>query len=516
MATIGELSVKDAVTCQQDMLRTIKNGMTQLGVTNPDVGPTTDYYLTTRALANELTAVGYNAVLRNDDQMPDTAQGLDQGDGLLRIGGLFDKAPQPAAPSVGPVIMDSSAAAPVPTGAQLTDSLSQRYEVVTGGTFASGASITIRALTGGASTNHAEDDVLQWADSIPFANSNALVGPGGLINGTDADTQEVFRARVLEVFQAPPANLNWSDVVELTEASTSSVAKGFAFPAVQGPSTYDIAATAAPTATNKSRALTNVTLTSVVIPYVLGKVTAGAFGTITTVEDVPTDIAMILVIPDAPTASPPGTGGGWNDGTPWPRPNGTTKFVCTVTGVTSSTVFTVDADDAPTPSVSTIAWLNPFGNDDTSWTIFQATVLSVTGTAGAYTITIDQPFPAIANGCFIWPGCANAQVYIDAIIDAYAAMGPGEKTTNVSALVRGFRHPPTAIGWAASLGSGLTHAVEQSADEVQSAQFFYRFDSQASVSLNGATGLLTPTVPAAYAPPRQYIPRHIGLYRQPS
>lgn len=510
MATIGErlLGVKDAVSCQSDMLRVIKNGMTRLGIANPQVGPTTEFFLITRALANELTAAGYNAILSNDAQMPDTAQ----GDDMVRVAAIVNKAPQAAAPSVGPVILDSSADAPIPLGAKLTDSLGQTFVVVGGaGVRPPGSIITIEGDRGsgsvGSSTNRAEGDVLQWSDSIPYANSQVKVGAGGLINGVDADTTEVLRGRTLEVFQVPATGENWSDVVEQAEKSTSSVSKAFAYPAVQGPSTWDIAVVAAPTETSNSRVVSPTIMTSDVRPFVTGKVSPGSFGTITSVEDVPVDVAFGINMPDAGTASPPGPGGGWLDGSPWPRPDGVSTFKCSVTTATSTTVLTVDAATAPQDQVSRVMWVSTV-----DWKVCEATVLTHTGTTGAYVITLDKPLPNIAAGALIWPACENAQVIADSLREAFAEMGPGEKTTNVSALVRGFRHPAPSISWAASLGAHLTHAIEAN-DNVVSAQFLYRFDSQAAVTLNGSVGLLVPTVPAAYAAPRQFILRNAAFYR---
>lgn len=508
MAVLKQLSVKDATTIRADMLRTVRNGFLQRGVEAPQVGPTTDWYITATAVGNELAAIGYNAVLANDAQMPDTAQGND----LIRIAAFLKRAQQGAAGSIGPIILSSSAPSPVPSEAQLTDSLGQKYKVLVGGIYASGAPIIVEAVSLGAATNHPEGDALQWVDGIPYADTKALVGPGGLVNGINAEGIEVLRQRLLAVFQVPPGNENWSEVVELAEASTFRVSKAFAHPAVQGPSTYDISLTAAPTATNKSRVVADVVVTSEVEPFVLGVVSGSHFGTITSVEDIPTDIAIALVIPDAPTASPPGIGGGWLDGTPWPRPDGVSTFKCVVTAVTDSKTFTVDAVESPVASVSHISWLNQLNGTTEAWTIFSAVVTSVTGTAGAWVITLDQPFPGIAVGCFIWPSCKNSRVYMDSLLDEYALMGPGEKSSNASALVRGFRHPPPSVSWPASIGAHLAHALEKSS-EVSAAQFLYRSDG--TTNLNGSVGILVPSVPASYAAPRIFTPRNIGIYRLP-
>jgi hypothetical protein len=229
----------------------------------------------------------------------------------------------------------------------------------------------------------------------------------------------------------------------------------------------------------------------------------------TTVEDVEADVAFGLSLPEASTASPPGPGGGWLNGTPWPAPDADSTWRCTVTAVTSTSQFTVDAVESPQVGVSKIAWLSPL-----SWKLHQALVTAVSGTTGAYVITIDKPFVDIMVGAYIWPDCQNAQLYVDAVLAAFALMGPGEKTDNASALVRGFRHPRPAAGWPMTLGGHLTRAITNAQTEVESAQFFYRTDG--TTTLTDSSGSVTPQLPAVVTDaPNIFVPRHISFYRIP-
>ncbi len=229
--------------------------------------------------------------------------------------------------------------------------------------------------------------------------------------------------------------------------------------------------------------------------------------TTTTVANVNTDVAFALSLPEAPTANPAGPGGGWVNGTPWPAPDGVSTFRCTVTAVTSTTVFTVDATTPPTIGVSRVAWLSP-----TEWKLYTALVTNVSGTSGAYVVTLDRAFTGITTTSYIWPECANAQVYVDAILAAYALLGPGEKTTNASALARGFRHPAPSNGWPSALGPQLARAISNAGDEVEDVTFYHRTDG--TTTLTTAGGTVKPQAPSAITdPPNQFIPRHIGLYR---
>lgn len=500
-----EIYYKDAVQVRTDFCRTMKNGLIARGVASPNVSPGSDTYLLGTAVGNEIAVINANAIIARDQTMPDTAS----GEGLKNWGTVVNRAPQPAAGSVGRVIVDSSATTTIQTGATLIDDTGQSFEVITGGIYNDGEEVPIRAIAVGFATNHAEGDILRWSSAPPFCDEKAVVATGGLINGIDEDNEESYRARVLEPFQNPPASGNWSDVANDAEKSIGSVQKAFVYPAVYGPSTLSVAVVAAPTTSSKSRVLAASTVTNTVKPYVVGLHPGHADLDVTTVVDVNTDVAFALTLPEAATASPPGLGGGWKDGTPWPTPDGTTAFRCTVTSVTSSTQFVVDALTSPTKGVTRIAWLSPL-----DWKLYQAVVADVTGIAGAYAITIDRPFVGLMVGAYIWPDIENAQDFVTAALKAFALMGPGEKTSNASALVRGLRHPPPAMSWPNAIGPDLVRKVVDAASNAVSGQYLHR--TNGTTTITGSAGQLSPPISATDSdPPRIHVPRHIAFYRAP-
>jgi hypothetical protein len=504
---LREFVVKDALEIRDDIRRTIKNGLIQQGAATVDVGANTDWFIIATALGNELAVVGANAIVKADAQMPDSATEED----LERIAALYDLEAQPAAGSIGNVTITASATSPIETGRQLTDSAGLRYEVVIGGNYEDveddPVGVPIRAIDTGDATNHAAGDQLQWVVAPPYCSDKVTVSAGGLVNGIDDEDDEALRARLFAVLQNPPGAGNAEHVAELAETSSASVQKAFVYPAIGGPSTVHCAVSAAPTETNKSRVVASALMSGVVDPYVKGKLPTHAEVVVTTVTDVSCDVAIALALPEAPTASPPGQGGGWTNGTPWPAPDGLTTFKCVVTSVTSSTVFTVDATTAPERNVTRIAWLSP-----TEWKLYTALVTDFSGSSGAYEITIDAAFTDVAVGSFIFPECQNAQEYIDGLLDSFALMGPGEKSSNASALVRGFRHPPAVTAYPSALGPALLRAVSDAGDEVLSSVYLYRTDG--TTTITGSSGSLTPQVPATVAlAPNILVPRNIGLYR---
>lgn len=505
MAEFLTFVVRDSDTIRDSILRTRRAGLIKRGIETPNVTPGSDDYVEAQAIANQLAVTEANGAIMADRILGDTAT----GDDLVRTCAMFGLQKQGAAGSVGPVTIASSAITTVASGDQLLDGAGQAYEVITGGIVPINGTIAIRAIATGKATNLEPGSVLRWVSSPPFCDEKVVVAGQGLVNGTDEEDDETLRGRLFARWQEPPTSGNAQDVAESAEKASPSVQKAFVYPAALGPSTYAVAVAAAPTATSKSRDVAPSIVNGTVAPYVTGKYPEHAHAVITTVENVDADVAFGIAIPEAPTASPPGAGGGWLDGTPWPAPDASTTWRCTVTGVTSTTVFTVDAMTAPSVGVSHVAWISPF-----DWKLYTAVVIGVAGTAGAYVITLDQPFVGIAVGCYLFPEAENTVAYKDAALAAFALMGPGEKTANVSLIVRGYRRPRSAAGWPMTLGGHLTQAITDARDEVASTTFLHRTDGTSTVT--GPGGLVTPQIPATLNDaPKIFRPRHIAFYRVP-
>jgi len=509
VTTTNEIIVRGTNTIRDNWLRSVRYGLSRIGI-EANVSPGSDWYVLGEAFANQTVVAEANGIIKAEQVMPDSTS----GDELIRGAATFGVTERSAVGSSGSVVFDTAATGTtvITAGDKLIDGAGLTFKVVTTGPYSDGESIAIVGVTTGEQTNHDEGDVLRWVATPVSANEKALVAVGGLVDGTDADDEETLRARWISVLQDPPASGNASHVAVIAEESSASVVKAFVHPAIYGAGTFGVVVVKAPSATNKSRQISAGTLTGVIVPYVQGNLPEHTQPITTTVADVNADVAFGLALPDAPTASPPGPGGGWINGTPWPAPDASSTWRCTVTAVTSTTQFTVDAATLPTVAVTEVNWFSP-----TDWTLYTGTVTVVTGTSGAYVITLDTPFVGIATGSHIWPACENAQAYCDAVLASFKLMGPGEKTSNSSALIRGYRRPRPAAGWPYTLGGHLTRAVTDAApqNEVASAQFFHRTDGATTVT--GSSGLVTPQLPATVEDATKiFVPRHISFYRVPS
>jgi hypothetical protein len=509
MTALYTYTSKSPTQVHNDFLRTVRNGLISIGVPNPNTGPNSDYDVTATALGNEIAVSQANGVILADQVMPDTAAAtfLDR---WLNLWGLQRN---PAVGSHGVVTITLSVPSTLITSSQmLTDTAGLRYQVATGGTYANQSQVPIVAVDTGSATNHANGDILTWVTPPPFTAPTVTVGtPGatdGLVDGGNSEVgqDEPPRNRLFNLLQNPPLGGNWAQISSwATKASPGAVALASVYPALLGPGTTYFAVSAivnltGPFVANSfSREVPSSLVSGTIVPYVQGQVSEHASVQGVSSVDLPCSVAMQLALPSAPTAQPPGPGGGWLDAAPWPPSN--IVSAVSITSVSSPTVITVNATttNPPSPGATNVCWVSP--ND---WTIYQAQVVSYTGGSGAWVLTLSTPLPSVVPGGYIFPASANQATYLLALLGAFAAMGPGEWTSNPTALQRAFRHPLPGLVAPCTMGPTQLSAVIRSATEVEDAQYIFR-------------SYVTPPVPATPVgsnPPNCFVPQYIGFYSQ--
>jgi hypothetical protein len=272
--------------------------------------------------------------------------------------------------------------------------------------------------------------------------------------------------------------------------------------------------TAPLSSTSKNRDLPASLIAGTVLPYVQGLAPSNMLTCVASVANQPVDVALLLSLPSAPTAITAGPGGGWVDGSPWPTSlSQLGQTPTTVSLVQASNVLVVNATSAPVAGVSSVAWISY-----STWQLYTAIVTAVSGTSGAYTITLSAPFPGVQAGDPIFPQAVNQQNYLAAALQAFANLGPGEWSSNATVLTRAFRHPTpgAAQQFPYGLDANFLRTMENAGAEVLTAQWLYR-------SSTPVNGLYNPTVPGTptvnvttglltSAPPNIFVPRRIAWY----
>ena len=494
-----------------DYLRTIRNGLISIGIPNPNTGPSSDYDKLATALGNEIAVGQANGVILSDQLMPDTAAGTY----LDRWLNLFKLSRNPAIGSHGVVTITLNQPSTLITSLQqLTDTSGLRYQVSVGGTYANQSQVPIYAIDTGTATNHINGDILSWVVPPPYAAPTVTVGtPGatdGLIDGQNSEigNDEPPRNRLFNLLQNPPMGGNWSQVSNwATQASPGAVALASVYPALLGPGTTFFCVSgivnlsATPFVANSfARTVPSALVSGTIVPYVKGQVSEHAYIQGLSSVDLPCSVAMQLALPSAPTANPPGPGGGWVDASPWPPSNGGTAPVA-ISSVTSTTVITVNATttNPPSPGATNICWVSP-----NTWQIYQAQVVSYTGSAGAWVLTLSTPLPGVLPNGYIFPASVNQATYLLALLGAFAAMGPGEWTNNSTLLQRSFRHPIPGTTAPYTMGATQLSAVIRSAPEVQDAQYIYQQYTTPPI----------PSTPVGTYAPNIFVPRFLGFYQK--
>jgi uncharacterized phage protein gp47/JayE len=498
---MAELTVKSAAEIRDDILRTISNGLKRRGVDNPAVGVGSDYYLRATAVANEIAVCEANTVVQGERLMPDTTEDEDLDRWLAAVG----LAKRPAGPSEGRIVFETTAATLVAAGSELVDPLGNKFEVTVGGTYDNDDKIPIESVEVGTGTNLDAGTVLRWVSTPAYAASTAELDAGGTTGGVDAEDNDTARARLLARLANPPRGGNWQHVAEVAEAADVEIQKAFVYPAANGPATCHVALAAyASASTSRTRVITD-NARGAADAAIVGEMPEHAEFVVTKTQDFPASVTFILTLPEALTAIPAGGGGGWIDGVPWPSITGLTNSYCVVTVVTSTTSITLQSAVAPSVG-ETIQYVNT-----STWKIYTAKVLTTSTTVapalptpGQFAITLDAPLVGIAVNKVVFPGMVQTQRYLDAVLDHFAKLGPGEKTDVAGVLPRAYRRPYPRVSWPSALDNKFLKALTDSGDEVIDAEWGYQ---------NG--GVTEPTLPGSItSAPKVFVPGGIGFYHE--
>ena len=553
MATTPQpLIVKSVTDVRDDILRTIRNGLIEQGVSNPQVTLTSDFGLIAAALANEVATPANNAVLLADQAMPDTATGSD----LDRILGFYNLTRRPASQSSGLIVATASASSFVPFGAQLVDAAGVKFQVTVGGTYSNGSFIPVQSVNAGSTTNEDAGTILTWVSPPAFFGPTASVSTiNPLTGGEDLEDDATARARLIAFLSNPPGGANPSQIIEFAQAADPSVKTAFVHAAARGPGTVDVAIVGYANANDGYRQVNTLLLNNKIAPYIQGQLPQYADGYICNVQNYPMDVSIGLSLPLPTSAIPSGPGGGWLD--PAPLAVTATKPAIRVvdgyalSGNTSgvpqntATSFWVDFPVAPGAGVQySISYVSPVTftlySGVTSGTYIAATSFgSLSSYTSMYYITVNSPFYQNSNtnlpiqkGDWIFPTAVNTQTYVTAYINYIATMGPGERTNLAGLLPRALRQPFEQVSAPYKLNSRAVKPIIDSGPEVYDGSLLFRGSYQdtsrtptASFVDYGTKTLNSDPAYALYAPPTTYnyfitmlapslifVPQNISFY----
>lgn len=487
---VGDSAYPDPSAVRDIILRTIRVACARIGFV-ANCLPGSDHYIRATAWGTRVSIAIANGQLAQADMSPLTAQGT----GLITLAGVYGVFPRPAGPAGGQVIIRCTGTVILPKGFQCTAPDGHKYETVAVATLTNGQAVDVIASEAGASTDQGATTQLTWdSAAIGALNPVCTVASGGITAGNDGDVTtnpdgtlnvEPLRQRLIRKLAFPGVGGNWSQVVEWAEEASSSVEAAYAYPAVNGPASYDVALTKA--GGDRTLSLANLNLVRAAINSQMpGQNAQNLTGTVPQYVDV--TVAASLPLPQ--TAG--GAGGGWREAAPWPAAdvkvaayNGGTG-IATVTGTT-------------TPTVGNQIGVWNSGALDTSGNpapvMLEFSVTSVGGTSGAWTLTVQGGFGFDPTGEYVSAGAVHLVEYAADLLTQIGTLGPGEKSANPDIVPLGKRQPTTDVQSPSALTSRLLALVQDAHSEIADLAYGARY------AAGTTTPLTSPSLPLATSDP---------------
>lgn len=168
--------------------------------------------------------------------MPDTAE----AEYLDRWSSIWGVARIAAAQATGNVTLTGTNGTLIPTGTELQRADGTLYTTNADATIASGtATAAVTASEGGIVGNAAQNTTLSFVTPIVGVDSNATVAAGGLTGGTDQETDDALRARLLDRLQQPPHGGSSQDYIAWAK-EVAGVTRAWCYPLAGGAGTVTV------------------------------------------------------------------------------------------------------------------------------------------------------------------------------------------------------------------------------------------------------------------------------------
>lgn len=501
-----------------------------------NVLPDSEHFKVAQAFSSRVSVAIANNEISSDAINPLVAK-EEELDALAGVFGVFRRGASQATGSV--IVGVTNGPIGIPAGFIWNSPTGNPCEVITTGPVDNNETIEIISQNSGSDQNVLQGKVGTWASAaIGQLAQSAVVAVGGIDGGSDGDNDTQLRARLLTRLGFPQVGGNVAQVAAFAEAATAAVEKAFVYAAVRGPGSYDVAVTLA----GGDRELSTANLNLVAANIVANMPGHSDLNT-TSVTGRKVDIIPLLELPLPVNAG--GAGGGWKDAVPYPSDLETAPNVfaeITAVDLALNTITTNSTTpDAPVAGKRFAIWdnLKDNGTDDDGIAnpiggFIEFTILSVAGVTGAFIITIDtnqsgsltfvDAALTASLAVYCSPGAERMVQYGDAIRDAVALLGPGEKTTSTDILPRGRRQPSPGLSFPFKLTAVQLAPLTDRDDDTGVPNFEEVLDiSYLARIQNGtsATGtatfveLIEPDIPPTTAdPPRVLVLQNLAFRAQ--
>jgi uncharacterized phage protein gp47/JayE len=159
---------------------------------------------------------------------------------LIRQAALYDLSLKPAEFANGAITFTGVDGSVVAAGTKLTRADGLEYETDADVTIAGGVGVVgVDALTAGQDGNCDAGVALSLESPIAGVNASATVGGAGIVNGSDEEDLEDFRARVIARMQSPPHGGAAADYIAWAR-EVGGVTRAWCYPLEGGPGTVTV------------------------------------------------------------------------------------------------------------------------------------------------------------------------------------------------------------------------------------------------------------------------------------
>lgn len=580
---------------------------------NLSIDPGSEVYLRFSTQAGQIAVLYQLMNVLTNSKLIDTATGSD----LDRVANDFGLQRRGATSATGFIQLVASVSQVLIAGKTLTGPNGLQYQVTTTGVYNPNQNVPVNSVDTGTQANLGIGNILTWTSPQANMQSTCLVSIA-ITGGADSEDDDTLRSRLYLTLQSPPQMGNDQQVVTVAGSVDSIIQQAFVYSNFNGAGTQLVALTGYQTTSYIGRDIPHLQLDGYVKPYGVqqlqpglllqntgpgnGPLSFGAYNTytsylnnlgqnlsadtnaiygqlpgpianpyatvITTVNNLPTDVAAVMTLPYPVGAGTNGFGNGWEDFTPWPVPDGyyvndgyckvtavqgvgtvvggQTGFGLTIRAPSSGTYHTnppfnsslAYSNSTPTPGTTHVQWVNRSDLQDAGWLVVTATVLGAQDNGNdTWNVVLDTPLvfgpggtdfygsqavwtdgyehAGVAVGDFIFPASVNAQNYLNTLMQQYALLGPGQVTSSQGLLVLGAsRYPSANAQFPNVVGVQAERALVSQNNEVYAASVnSSSFVAGAQPNL-GAAYNTAYSPPSVNAPPNIFVPRNIGFYPQ--
>ncbi len=488
---VGNAAYPTAVQIRDQILSDLTYYGLQGGITF-NVKPGSEHYKTATALANRVCIAIANNKISNDQRNPLTAT----GDALRDIARVYGITERPASESTGNVLVKvaTGVSVTIPSDFQGTGSNSKKYVTTQINIVSNGDTISMTSVEAGEDTVLATGSQITW-DSASIASllSPATVLTPGIRGGADTDDDDDIRRRLLDRLAAQAVGGNGASLKEWAEETSASIERAYVYEAIRGPASADIAIVAS---------TGDRTLSGTIVDTSRANVVANMPGGVVSINEttvVPEELDIVLGVKLPLPESVGGTGGGWRDADPWPAE--LTKIT-----VVAGANYTVNSTTAPIVGQSIGLWDRSDVDDPV---MEERTVTAVSGTAGAWVITLSGANSFVVVGDYVSAGATNLVSYAASAYAQFLLLGPGEKTDNLDLLPRSARYPSPSISGPMDLTNRQISEVMNEYDEMSDLVYNVTYETGTT------TARTSPSLPpTTSSPPRVLVCKRLAFIKK--